>query len=153
MRPRQRSIHADCRTRSVPWRAYAHAAIANFRDSRPRTRISHIWGRTRSYSTSLATLTIMRGLPASGKSTWARKHVADHPDTVIVSLDGLRRMMMGSLTDYRSSSARLRLHSSSMPREQVNATIFTSASQLAANCTSSRTRSMVAFCASMMTFR
>ena len=26
----------------------------------------------------MATLTIMRGLPASGKSTWARKHVADH---------------------------------------------------------------------------
>lgn len=48
----------------------------------------------------MATLTIMRGLPASGKSTWARKHVADHPDTVIVSLDGLRRMMMGSLTAY-----------------------------------------------------
>lgn len=50
----------------------------------------------------MATLTIMRGLPASGKSTWARKHVADHPDTVIVSLDGLRRMMMGSLTDYHT---------------------------------------------------
>ena len=27
----------------------------------------------------MATLTIMRGLPASGKSTWARKHVRTQP--------------------------------------------------------------------------
>lgn len=48
----------------------------------------------------MATLVILRGLPASGKSTWARKCVTNHPDTIIVSLDGLRRMTAGSLATY-----------------------------------------------------
>ena len=48
----------------------------------------------------MATLVILRGLPASGKSTWARKCVTNHPDTIIVSLDGLRRMTAGSLAAY-----------------------------------------------------
>lgn len=50
----------------------------------------------------MATLTIMRGLPASGKSTWARKTAATTPNTVIVSLDGLRRMTAGSLAVYHA---------------------------------------------------
>lgn len=50
----------------------------------------------------MATLVILRGLPASGKSTWARKCVTNHPDTIIVSLDGLRRMTAGSLAAYHA---------------------------------------------------
>lgn len=42
----------------------------------------------------MSTLTILRGLPGSGKSTWARTHVDSN--TVIVSLDGMREMMAGS---------------------------------------------------------
>lgn len=42
----------------------------------------------------MTTLTILRGLPGSGKSTWARTHVDSN--TVIVSLDSLREMMAGS---------------------------------------------------------
>lgn len=41
----------------------------------------------------MTTLTILRGLPGSGKSTWARQHADSN--TVIVSLDGLRTMMAG----------------------------------------------------------
>lgn len=48
----------------------------------------------------MATLLILRGLPASGKSTFARTHAGEHENTVIVSLDGLRRMTAGSLTAY-----------------------------------------------------
>lgn len=48
----------------------------------------------------MATLVILRGLPASGKSTFARTYAGEHENTVIVSLDGLRRMMAGSLTAY-----------------------------------------------------
>lgn len=38
------------------------------------------------------TLTILRGFPASGKSTWARQQAG--PATVIVNLDSMREMMM-----------------------------------------------------------
>lgn len=41
----------------------------------------------------MTTLTILRGLPGSGKSAWARQHADSN--TVIVSLDGLREMMAG----------------------------------------------------------
>ena len=34
------------------------------------------------------------GLPASGKSTWAREHVAQNPDTVIVNNDTIRNDYM-----------------------------------------------------------
>lgn len=37
-------------------------------------------------------LTILQGLPASGKSTYARDHVDAH--TVVVSMDGIRRMLV-----------------------------------------------------------
>lgn len=37
-------------------------------------------------------LTILQGLPASGKSTYARNHVNAH--TVVVSMDGIRRMLV-----------------------------------------------------------
>lgn len=50
----------------------------------------------------MATLLILRGLPASGKSTFARTYAGEHEHTVIVSLDGLRRMTAGSLTAYHA---------------------------------------------------
>lgn len=40
----------------------------------------------------MATLTITRGLPGSGKSTWAR-HEAEHLDAECVDRDGIRRML------------------------------------------------------------
>ena len=46
------------------------------------------------------TMTILHGLPASGKSTWARDHVADR--TIIVNADGIRRSMTGTLSRWYS---------------------------------------------------
>lgn len=48
----------------------------------------------------MSMLTILRGLPASGKSTWARTHADAH--TVIASADGIRRMLAGSLQDWHT---------------------------------------------------
>lgn len=48
----------------------------------------------------MVTLTILRGLPASGKSTWARTHADEH--TVIASADGIRRMLAGGLSDWHT---------------------------------------------------
>ncbi len=41
------------------------------------------------------TMIVTRGLPASGKSTWARQYVREHPDTVIVCRDNIRAMLLG----------------------------------------------------------
>lgn len=39
-------------------------------------------------------LFILRGLPASGKSSWAKKYVNEHPKTsIILSKDGIREML------------------------------------------------------------
>lgn len=39
-------------------------------------------------------LFILRGLPASGKSSWAKKYVNEHPETsIILSKDGIREML------------------------------------------------------------
>ena len=38
---------------------------------------------------------LLVGLPGSGKSTWAQSYVWRHPTTVIVSRDGVRRMLNG----------------------------------------------------------
>lgn len=46
------------------------------------------------------TMTILHGLPASGKSTWARDHVDDR--TIIVNADGIRRSMTGTLSRWYS---------------------------------------------------
>ncbi|WP_307998135.1 RNA ligase [uncultured Bifidobacterium sp.] len=53
----------------------------------------------------MVTLTILRGLPASGKSTWARTRADEH--TVIASADGIRRMLAGGLTDWHTRMGRL----------------------------------------------
>ena len=50
-------------------------------------------------------LTILQGLPASGKSTWARTHADEH--TVIASADGIRRMLAGGLADWHTLMGRL----------------------------------------------
>jgi predicted kinase len=44
-----------------------------------------------------ATLTVTVGLPASGKSTWARQQQNDDPSLVLVSLDEIRAMLHQSL--------------------------------------------------------
>lgn len=41
------------------------------------------------------TLTVLRGLPASGKTTWALEYVAAHPNTVRVNRDDTRNMLTG----------------------------------------------------------
>lgn len=51
----------------------------------------------------MTTLTILRGLPGSGKSTWAANH-ADR--AAVVSLDALRRMASGSLTAWHARASR-----------------------------------------------
>ena len=48
----------------------------------------------------ILTMTILHGLPASGKSTWARDHVDDR--TIIVNVDGIRRSMTGTLLRWYS---------------------------------------------------
>lgn len=40
--------------------------------------------------TNMAHFIICRGLPASGKSTWAKEYVKNHPNTVLVNRDTLR---------------------------------------------------------------
>lgn len=50
------------------------------------------------------TMTILHGLPASGKSTWARDHVDDR--TIIVNVDGIRRSMTGTLSKWYSVGSR-----------------------------------------------
>lgn len=46
----------------------------------------------------MSTVYINIGFPGSGKSTWAREFVKDHPDTIIVNRDALRTMIKGG--DY-----------------------------------------------------
>jgi predicted kinase len=45
---------------------------------------------------------ILRGLPASGKSTWAKQHVASHKDWKRVNKDDLRRMVDGGVWSKRN---------------------------------------------------
>lgn len=49
-------------------------------------------------TTAPATMTVTRGLPGSGKTTWAREQLHADPEQVIVGRDGLRRMMFGGFT-------------------------------------------------------
>lgn len=43
----------------------------------------------------MKTIFITKGLPASGKSTYAKKKVLEYPNTVIVNRDSIRTMLMG----------------------------------------------------------
>jgi predicted kinase len=38
----------------------------------------------------MSKIIVLQGVPACGKSTWAKKYVKDHPDTVIVCRDSIR---------------------------------------------------------------
>jgi predicted kinase len=38
---------------------------------------------------------MLKGLPASGKSTWAKQKAASEPDTIIVNRDSIRAMLKG----------------------------------------------------------
>ena len=43
----------------------------------------------------MSTVFILKGLPASGKSTWAREYQKNHPNTFRVNKDDLRSMLFG----------------------------------------------------------
>ena len=40
---------------------------------------------------NMSKIIVLQGVPASGKSTWAKNYIKDHPDTVIVSRDAIRQ--------------------------------------------------------------
>jgi len=46
-------------------------------------------------------LTILRGVPASGKSTYAKQFLIDNPDTVRVNMDSLRLMFRNETYDRK----------------------------------------------------
>ncbi|MBP5217219.1 MAG: ATP-binding protein [Bacilli bacterium] len=44
----------------------------------------------------MKTLILLSGIPGSGKSTWAKTYLNEHPNTKIVSSDGIRVRLFGS---------------------------------------------------------
>lgn len=48
----------------------------------------------------MKTLILLSGLPGVGKSTWARKYAREHPFTMIVSSDELRKVMTGEFQNF-----------------------------------------------------
>lgn len=50
-------------------------------------------------------LYVTKGLPASGKSTWAKEKVAQEPDTVIVNRDKIREMLKGIYSNFPFGSS------------------------------------------------
>ena len=43
----------------------------------------------------MKTLILLSGIPGSGKSTWAKNYLNEHPNTKIVSSDGIRVRLFG----------------------------------------------------------
>lgn len=43
----------------------------------------------------MAKIIMLKGLPGSGKTTWANQYVVDHPNSVRINKDELRRMLRG----------------------------------------------------------
>jgi predicted kinase len=48
----------------------------------------------------MSKLIILKGLPASGKSTWAKKQAEANLNTVIVSRDSIREMLKGEYKNF-----------------------------------------------------
>lgn len=48
----------------------------------------------------MLTIFITKGLPASGKSTWAKKKCMEYPNTVIVNRDKIREMLKGEYKNF-----------------------------------------------------
>lgn len=48
----------------------------------------------------MKTLIVTTGAPGSGKSTWSRNYQSTHKDTYIISSDGIRFELTGSLNDH-----------------------------------------------------
>lgn len=53
----------------------------------------------------MLTIFVLRGLPASGKSTWSKKKVLEYPNTVIVNRDSIRTMLKGEYKNFPFGSA------------------------------------------------
>ncbi|MCQ2741740.1 MAG: ATP-binding protein [Bacilli bacterium] len=49
----------------------------------------------------MSTLILLSAIPGSGKSTWARNYIKDHPNTKIVSSDDIREEFFGKPNDFR----------------------------------------------------
>ena len=48
----------------------------------------------------MRTFMLLSAIPGSGKSTWAKKYAAEHPNTKIVSSDGLREELGNAINDF-----------------------------------------------------
>ena len=48
----------------------------------------------------MRTFMLLSAIPGSGKSTWARKYAEEHPNTKIVSSDGLREELGGDIHNF-----------------------------------------------------
>ncbi|MBO4541479.1 MAG: ATP-binding protein [Bacilli bacterium] len=48
----------------------------------------------------MKTLILLSGIPGSGKSTWAKAYLEQHPNTHIVSSDGIRLRLFGAFQAF-----------------------------------------------------
>ena len=48
----------------------------------------------------MRTFLLVSALPGSGKSTWARQYQEQHPETKIISSDGIRMMFFGARQNF-----------------------------------------------------
>ena len=44
------------------------------------------------------------GISGSGKSTWINRYISEHPDTIVVSPDDIRRELTGSISDQSKNN-------------------------------------------------
>lgn len=49
----------------------------------------------------MRTMILLSAIPGSGKSTWARRYQAEHPNTYIVSSDDLRKKHFGAVNNFQ----------------------------------------------------